>query len=540
MRNFFNNHLIIFILIVAAFFRIYGINFDQGHYLHPDERAIIMFTQGLQWPQNFDQFLSPQSPLNPHFFAYGNFPLYLLKVLSPLLGTFDTEFSNYAEMYLVGRLLSAVADLGTIIVIFLIGKKLYGKNVGLLASFLYGVAVFPIQASHFFAVDILLTFFITLTILSLVNLSEKTSDWNTLLVGLFFGLSLVTKISSFLLIIPILYTFSFSYFTKPINVKKITRHIFIMGSITLFTFILLQPYALIDFQEFKEQNILQSKMTNDAFIFPYTLQYVGKIPYLYELKNIFFWGLGPVLAIPAFAGVFYFLKKLSKKKVILLLFFLTYFITVGKFAVGWMRYMLPIYPLLCMFAAVFILRIMEFFSSPYRFILYTLYFILIAIWPLSFIHIYSLPHTRVSATDWIQQNIPANSTLAVEHWDDRLPLSGSERYNFVELTLYDQPDNEVKWSVLNKKISQSDYIILASNRLYVPLPKLSDCTRYKMCYPKTTQYYQNLFDGSLGFRKIAEFSSNPTIPFLNIAIDDQSADEAFTVYDHPKVIIFKK
>ena len=28
--------------------------------------------------------------------------------------------------------------------------------------------------------------------------------------------------------------------------------------------------------------------------------------------------------------------------------------------------------------------------------------------------------------------------------------------------------------------------------------------------------------------------------FLNIAIDDQSADESFTVYDHPKVMIFKK
>ncbi|MDO8270201.1 MAG: hypothetical protein Q7T54_06050, partial [Candidatus Levybacteria bacterium] len=79
------------------------------------------------------------------------------------------------------------------------------------------------------------------------------------------------------------------------------------------------------------------------------------------------------------------------------------------------------------------------------------------------------------------------------------------------------------------------------NRLYVPLQKLNDCENLPpgKCYPITTSYYQNLFAGKRGFKKVAEFSQYPTIPFLNIKLNDQGADESFTVYDHPKIIIFK-
>jgi len=84
----------------------------------------------------------------------------------------------------------------------------------------------------------------------------------------------------------------------------------------------------------------------------------------------------------------------------------------------------------------------------------------------------------------------------------------------------------------------ADYLILASNRLYVPLQKLADCEKYKKCYPKTAQFYTDLFSGEVGFSQVAEFESYPGFKFLNLWFSDQSADESFTVYDHPKVIIF--
>ena len=45
-------------------------------------------------------------------------------------------------------------------------------------------------------------------------------------------------------------------------------------------------------------------------------------------------------------------------------------------------------------------------------------------------------------------------------------------------------------------------------------------------------------EGRLGFELVAVFESFPTLG--PIVINDQYAEEAFTFYDHPKVLIFKK
>ena len=113
---------------------------------------------------------------------------------------------------------------------------------------------------------------------------------------------------------------------------------------------------------------------------------------------------------------------------------------------------------------------------------------------------------------------------------------------------------------MEDKLIETDYIILTSNRLYGAIMTVPER------YPVTFRYYQLLFNGNLGFEKIAEFTSRPNIslpllnlcltpPFANygwIALKDQKcplsgisfvddyADESFTVYDHPKVLIFKK
>jgi len=108
--------------------------------------------------------------------------------------------------------------------------------------------------------------------------------------------------------------------------------------------------------------------------------------------------------------------------------------------------------------------------------------------------IYSQPNTRTLATNWINQNIPQGTTIAVEHWDDGLPLYGGENYITEQLTIYDQPDDENKWQKMNEKLKKSDYIVIASNRLYVPLQKLTNCKKYKVCYPKTAEYYKKLFN----------------------------------------------
>jgi hypothetical protein len=91
------------ILLLGLFFRLYQLNWDQGFHLHPDERAILLFSLPLQFPTTIADFFSPTSTWNPHFFAYGSFPLYLLKTSGTVGAFFDIKLASYDGIYLIGR-----------------------------------------------------------------------------------------------------------------------------------------------------------------------------------------------------------------------------------------------------------------------------------------------------------------------------------------------------------------------------------------------------------------------------------------------------
>ena len=133
-------------------------------------------------------------------------------------------------------------------------------------------------------------------------------------------------------------------------------------------------------------------------------------------------------------------------------------------------------------------------------------------------------------------NIPAGSGVTFEIWDDALPLNidgqlGDQFFHMVRMEPYWE-DIPEKRTQLYEWLDQADYIVLSSNRLYGSIPRLPSR------FPMTTRYYEALFSGELGFEPLVSFTSRPQL--LGIEINDDNADESFTVYDHPRVDIFRK
>ncbi|MFN2234075.1 MAG: DUF2298 domain-containing protein, partial [Anaerolineales bacterium] len=149
---------------------------------------------------------------------------------------------------------------------------------------------------------------------------------------------------------------------------------------------------------------------------------------------------------------------------------------------------------------------------------------------------------------------PANESS----WDDGLPLriDGFDPYGGIyqsglNFEMY-WDDNEEKYERFVTTLDQADYILISSSRQW------GTTTRVPERYPLTSEYYRRLigcpldktieacytiaeldtFQGDLGFDLVKIFVSNPT--FGPLEINDQFAEEAFTVYDHPKVFVFKK
>jgi YYY domain-containing protein len=153
----------------------------------------------------------------------------------------------------------------------------------------------------------------------------------------------------------------------------------------------------------------------------------------------------------------------------------------------------------------------------------------------------------------------AGDTIANEgDWDDGLPLRmdgydpfGGLYPTDVNFNMYTD-DNPEKLSHFLQVLNGSDYLLITSSRQWGSLPRIPER------YPMTTLYYRNLigcpaentiewcynvaqpgtFQGNLGYDLVKVFESDPGIG--PVSINDQFAEEAFTVYDHPKVFVFRK
>ncbi|HEX8965514.1 MAG TPA: hypothetical protein VF820_03735, partial [Patescibacteria group bacterium] len=197
------------------------------------------------------------------------------------------------------------------------------------------------------------------------------------------------------------------------------------------------------------------------------------------------------------------------------------------------RYMMPVIPYFIIAGSVFLISIKEKYNKLGN-ILITIVVLGTNLWAVAFFNIYTLPQTRVSASVWIYNHIPAGSHIFTEHWDDGLPIGigayNPTIYTSQALTIYDT-DNTAKLEYYAQTLPQADYIIINSRRLYGTLIHLTDM------YPLTSRYYTNLFSGKLGFKEVATFTSYPSL--LGITINDDTSEETFQVYDHPKVRIFK-
>ena len=565
------------IFLLAFSMRFYGINWDQGTHTHPDERFLTMVINKIDWPTNTREYFDTNtSPLNPHnnkfsFYVYGTWPIIAAKSVAQAFNR-DT----YDLFPLVGRVSVALADLATLLMVFLITKTLTKRiSASLCAMFLYATAVLPIQLTHFFTVDPFAVLYLTISTYLLIKGKIGIP------LGISMGLAIGAKISSILMLPIIAFHYMFTWpwagtreELKKTRIKLLVQGL-LFGIVLIGTVKVVYPYLFVGMAfnpkvlaNWRELASFDSPTTG----FPPGLQWVGTTPILYSFKQLMMWGLGlpyGILAITAIATTIIIRIKNNKwdHLATICLIIIGFFIYQSSQFAKAMRYLGPIYPHIAIITGIFLDQCMRLITQrlhnkALRTGLFTSVGLLLLAWPVMFIFIYSRPNTRVAASDWVYKNIPKKSTIAWEHWDDPLPMSRGEhsiqQYTTEQLPMF-SPDTPKKWREITQQLERADYIILSSNRVY------GGTSQVKNRFPQTHQYYQLLFSNALGFTLVHQEVSRPSIPLplislcvhipyftygnvahntqscqtRGISIVDDYADETFTVYDHPKVLIFK-
>lgn len=513
------NLVLVAILLLGCTLRIYNSAWDLGHYLHPDERLYVT-ASNIEVPADSTNFFSTESTLNPKMFFYGPLPLYLYKSSEVLLGSTNFLFHS--------RMISALFSSLTIIMIYILGKVLFNKRVAVLAALVFAFAPSSIQYAHFNTTESILTYILAAILiysLKIVN-QREIKGVSIVYLGFLVGASYATKITGLTFgLIPAVSLVLWSIKNK--SMGKFVRNIFLLGLSSAITGVILAPYQLIAFTTFYEQQRYMQGVILGSYKAPFVIIYEQSVPYIYSLLRVFPFAFGFLSTVLAGVGAVILVngivQKNFRKNGAMLVFFifpLFYFIWIGQWYVKFVRYYILLFPFLAVIAGYILAK----FSKYPRVIIS----LLIIINGLLFTRIYTTENTRIQASRWIYENISEDKVLLAEHWDDPLPIPlYPHQYQIQQLEVYNQPDSELKIQALASGLAGGDYFILSSRRVYYSI------LQNRSIYPYTSNMYDKLFSGDLGYGLAKKFTNYPFI------FSDDVADESFQSYDHPPVYIFQ-
>jgi YYY domain-containing protein len=516
--------LLVYILFIGAFFRFIGIQWGDFQYLHPDERFLIMVGADIQpigtstavlgtppndinitwrasygdaypdcksWGGYFDASCSPLNPNNRGhaFYVYGTLPMFITRyVVQWIYG-----HTGLNEMTTVGRVLSALVDLLSVILVYAIGSRVFNKMVGLLAAALSAFTVLNIQQSHFFTMDTFFSFFTLLAVyfavrVSLVERESKAVHSNgannpvspdgeagalsptfvsrladlikqpyfglSIAFGIALGCAVASKLSAAPVAFVLAVAFGVIIFRKPARERSrwLMNAIIYLGVaafVSVLVFRILQPYAFLGPGFFGLRpnpqwvaNIKEQRSQAAGFIdFPPNLQWAYR-PIWFSAQNMVEWGLGIPFGILAAFGFLWagwrMLKGDWQQHIVLWLWGGFYFIWQSLMFNPTMRYQMPTYPILAIYAGWGLVELWKYRkrrreqridqpeepqSSKFRWarlasiLVGSIVLVTTFAWALAFSLIYARPITRVAASEWIYQNIPGPINLHIQTGD---------------------------------------------------------------------------------------------------------------------------
>lgn len=517
-HKYFYNAVIIAIFCLAAFFRFTHLNWDQSLTMHPDERNITQAVIELDWPIQLD----------PKFYAYNGFPLFLTDISSQIFSTItgnDEWELDHGKLVLITRAYSAFFSFLSVFVIYFISKQFFKKKTQLLVTYLAATTVTFIQHAHFGVTESLLVLqLLILTWFSIKLIKTKTKKY-VLWMAIITGLSVGTKTSALsFMLIPLLSI----VMTYRLKLKTFLTLIFFLA-ISLLVFYTVSPNTFDHFADFLGIMKYERAVVNAQQPMFYTMQFIDTKPYLFHVKTLF-WQTSIFIVLASSWGFYLSIKNKSKYFALwpFIIFSLLYFLYIGSWYAKFNRYLMPFIPVLIILAGVTLEQCRN--KQIFKILAATL-IISNGLWAFAFFNIYQNEHVRIVASSWIEKYFAQQSVILHEERDVRLPvvLTEDKNFQYLLLTLY-QEDTPEKINTLTEQLAQGDYLIIASQRLYQSIPRSTD-------YPYTTRYYQLLFQEKLGYRLLTYFTAYPNL--FGININDEIAEETFSVFDHPKILIFQ-
>ena len=553
---------------VGAAFRFYGLGWGAPYFhFHIDEHIVFTYADALSRSAR-------EAAQSSKFFMYSPFPMYVLNVVvmiySAVSHRLDLAVPRDEVTYMMlGRAISATLGTATIPLAYAIGRRLSGRRGGIIGAWLLAATVIHLRESHFFSLDVSVTFFATLGLYYTLRIVERGDAGSEAGAAVALGLGIASKYSAAFLMpmigIAELLSPRAPQTLLPLQIRgwiRIAVRIAIVVAAGLTIFLLLDWLVIRYFDKFRDDIKVWvidplSGTTKPEWIAQFAD--VNAIPYWFT--NLLWWGLGPVLEICGLAGIVWLLVVRKERVAILAgLFPIIYGLSAGKTATvaPFIRYTVPLAPPLAIAAGAFCADLI---ARP-RWRTAGLFVTAVVVgtttlWAAAYMNVFRQPDSRLVASHWLEQNVPAGSKILIEP-SHNTPPTGSyltavnfhsnyvlfypqtERQDYYHLyaldlyrSLYNRGvDDDFRRNYIQSRLALVDWIVMDDTYLqqYQHLPE-PDHTVVK-------QYYRDLFAGKLGFKLVKTFKVYPSL--FGVDVNDDGAELTFRSFDHPRVFVLMR
>ena len=472
--------LLVVLIVAAAFFiRFLGINFGLPYEHYADEPHVM--STALHMMQTGDY----SGGFYPKFFYYPSLYIYLelcnstacylhavskgiISSVSEIKTHFDTGWFweiSHPIFFLWGRALTAFLGAATVFVVYLLGRSLKDEKNALLAALFLAFAPGHVYFSKVIATDVPMAFFATLTVyISVVSYQKKNLIY-FILAGLLAGLTAATKYNGGVVLCAPLVAASLASFDD----KSFFHRISLVLIFSAVGFLIGCPYCIMDLPKFLDTLGYQVRIYK--IVGHQGAEGIPGLPQFFHYVKYFYTnGYGAIVTILAGIGIITGIFRTRKSIFFIVLSFpVVYMILMCSQKVNFVRNIICIFPFLALFSSIGFLFIIDSFVNLTKkifpltwlkwrnlFILGLLVIVILAPFLQSAKcswRLYIMKETRVSASKWLEENIPAKSNvLFMKQLHFFEPHISGKQYNALIDSKMDRP---IDWYIANN----IDYIV---------------------------------------------------------------------------------
>jgi hypothetical protein len=326
-------------------------NIDEADHFVP--RAVAMFQNGT---------------LDPHYFSNPPAFTYLLHFIFAIAygggsGVLARYRHDPASLYELARTTAAVLGTLALWLLYLTGARLLGRAAGLLAAAIEAVAFLPSFYAHLALNDVPTLAPLSASLLGTAGVLRKGRLRDYLLAGAGLGLACATKYTAGIVLLPLLAASAVRVVDGGRGVPwRVLGGLAIAALAALLAFFIANPYSVLDYHAFHAELVHQSSLSAEA---------QGKLgaPHESGLRYYlwsFTWGLGWAPALAALVGmvvVWWREPRLGWVLVPAPLLFLLFMGLQGRYFGRWL---LPVFPIVCVLAALAVVWAVDGLAGPRR------------------------------------------------------------------------------------------------------------------------------------------------------------------------------